>query len=108
MTTLDSLLDLTRRLPPQNIEHNLAQLVDICPDLADDLLSSVDQPLKVQRCEATGRDYLICDYNRDGDSHRSPWSNAYYPPLPDGTVPSPNLRKLEEAANDAFDVYREM
>jgi capping protein (actin filament) muscle Z-line, beta len=108
MSTLDSLLDLTRRLPPQNIEQNLAQLVDICPDLADDLLSSVDQPLKVQRCEVTGRDYLICDYNRDGDSHRSPWSNAYYPLLHDGTVPSPSLRKLEEAANDAFDVYREM
>jgi hypothetical protein len=39
---------------------------------------------------------------------RSPWSNEYDPPLDDGTVPSTKLRKLEVAANDAFDTYREM
>ena len=38
----------------------------------------------------------------------SPWSNEYDPPLDDGTVPSPKLRKLEIAANDAFNTYREM
>ena len=40
------------------------------PDLCEDLLSSVDQPLKVARDKATGKDYLLCDYNRDGDSYR--------------------------------------
>lgn len=40
--------------------------------------------------------------------HRSPWSNEYEPELSDGAVPSPTLRKLEVAANDAFDTYREM
>lgn len=39
---------------------------------------------------------------------RSPWSNEYDPPLEDGTVPVPKLRKLEIAANEAFDTYREM
>ena len=39
---------------------------------------------------------------------RSPWSNEYDPPLDDGTVPSPKLRKLEITANEAFDTYREM
>ena len=39
---------------------------------------------------------------------RSPWSNEYDPPLDDGTVPSVKLRKLEIAANEAFDTYREM
>jgi len=39
---------------------------------------------------------------------RSPWSNEYDPPLDDGTIPSVKLRKLEIAANDAFDTYREM
>lgn len=38
----------------------------------------------------------------------SPWSNEYDPPLDDGTVPSPKLRKLEITANEAFDTYREM
>lgn len=39
---------------------------------------------------------------------RSPWSNEYDPPLDDGTTPSAKLRKLEVAANAAFDTYREL
>jgi capping protein beta len=35
---LDCMLDLCRRLPPQRIEENLEALVELCPDLADDLL----------------------------------------------------------------------
>ena len=41
------------------------------PSLCEDLLSSVDQPLKIARDKETGKDYLLCDYNRDGDSYRS-------------------------------------
>ena len=67
---LDSMLDLMRRLPPTQIEENVSALVDICPDYADDLLGSVDQPLKVKTDAATGKEYLTCDYNRDGDSYR--------------------------------------
>jgi capping protein beta len=51
------------------------------PSLTEDLLSSVDQPLTVSRCRKTGRDYLLCDYNRDGDSYRSPWSGEFETPL---------------------------
>jgi capping protein beta len=105
---LDCALDLMRRLPPQKIEANLTALIDLVPHLCEDLLSSVDQPLKVARDKAVGKDYLLCDYNRDGDSYRSPWSNQYDPPLDDGTVPSERLRKLEIEANSAFDQYREM
>jgi capping protein beta len=68
----------------------------------------VDQPLQIRRCKKSGRDYLLCDYNRDGDSYRSPWSNEFDPPLDDGTVPSERVRKLEISANEAFDVYREL
>ncbi|OSD06419.1 f-actin capping protein beta subunit [Trametes coccinea BRFM310] len=105
---VDSMLDLMRRLPPTHVEENVASLVAMCPDYADDLLGSVDQPLKVMTDRATGKEYLACDYNRDGDSYRSPWSNEYDPPLEDGTTPSPKLRKLEIQANEAFDTYREM
>jgi capping protein beta len=70
MDLLDSMLDLTRRLPPMNIEENVSSLVELCPDYADELLGSVDQPLKLRTDRATGRDYLICDYNRDGESYR--------------------------------------
>lgn len=105
---MDCALDLMRRLPPQEIEKNLSDLIDLVPSLCEDLLSSVDQPLKIARDKEMGKDYLLCDYNRDGDSYRSPWSNTYDPPLEDGSMPSERLRKLEIDANHAFDQYREM
>jgi capping protein (actin filament) muscle Z-line, beta len=45
-------------MPPQNIVENLAGLLDIVPDLTEDLLSAVDQPLKV-RPEAERRAHLL-------------------------------------------------
>ncbi|XP_067946416.1 F-actin-capping protein subunit beta-like [Watersipora subatra] len=106
---LDCALDLMRRLPPQQIEKNLGDLIDLVPSLCEDLLSSVDQPLKIAKDKQTGRDYLLCDYNRDGDSYRSPWSNTYEPAMDEeGAMPSDRLRKLEVEANDAFDHYRQL
>jgi len=105
---LDCALDLMRRLPPSQIEDNLAGLIDIVPGLTEQLLAAVDQPLKIAHDPVSKRDYLLCDYNRDGDSYRSPWSNKYDPPLEDGMVPSPELRKTEVFANDAFDIYRDL
>ncbi|XP_048364816.1 F-actin-capping protein subunit beta-like [Sphaerodactylus townsendi] len=100
---LDCALDLMRHLPPQQIEKNLSDLIDLVPSLCEDLLSSVDQPLKIALDKVVGKDYLLCDYNRDGDSYRSPWSTKYNPPLEDGAMPSTRLRKLEMEANNAFD-----
>lgn len=105
---LDYALDLMRRLPPQQIEKNLTNLIDLVPNLCEDLLSAIDQPLKVARDKQIGKDYLVCDYNRDGDSYRSPWSNTYDPPFDEGILPSDRLRKLEKEANAAFEQYREM
>jgi capping protein beta len=100
-------LDLMRRLPPSRMEKSLEELVDLVPDLTDDLLNTVDQPLQVAK-GSDGRPYLLCDYNRDGDSYRSPWTNEYDPPLDDGVLPSDKLRQMETIANDVFDGYREM
>ncbi|KAK8150974.1 F-actin-capping protein subunit beta [Beauveria asiatica] len=130
----DSALDLLRRLNPKHTSEHLAAIISLAPDLTEDLLSSVDQPLTVRRCKQTGRDYLLCDYNRDGDSYRSPWSNQFDPPLDgaaggggggggggtggvgpggsegagEGAIPSERVRKMEVKANEAFDVYREL
>lgn len=108
---LDNALDLMRRLPPANIEENLAGLIDLVPDLTEDLLSAVDQPLKIAYDAHAKRDYLLCDYNRDGDSYRSPWSNKYDPPIEDGdggATPSAGLRAIEVQANEIFDIYRDL
>jgi len=105
---LDGALDMMRRLPPHHVQRNLSNLIDLVPDLCDDLLAAVDQPLKVGKDKKTGQDYLFCDYNRDGDSYRSPHTNEYDPPIDDGAVPSDYLRKLEIEMNSAFNQYREL
>jgi capping protein beta len=102
--------DLLRRLNPKDTSVNVSRLCSLAPNLTEDLLESVDVPLAVRRCTKTGREFLCCDYNRDGDSWRSPWSNQFEPPLEDGeaVVPSDKVRKMEVKANEAFDVYREL
>lgn len=110
----DAALDLLRRLNPTTLQENLNNLIELQPNLAQDLLSSVDVPLSTQKDSAdSNREYLCCDYNRDIDSFRSPWSNTYYPELSpkdlqDSAFPSAPLRKLEILANDSFDVYRDL
>lgn len=62
--------------------------------------------------EDEGREYLQCEYNKDGDSYRSPWSNKYFPPIeveddPDyqAIYPSPDLLEMEGKANELFYRY---
>jgi capping protein beta len=105
---LNSALNLIRRMPPANVENSLAGLLELVPQLTDDLLTHVDQPLKISQDKKTGKDYILCDYNRDGDSYRSPWSNTYFPAMGDGFLPSKRLRDIEVEANNLFDVYRKM
>lgn len=120
---LDAALDLLRRLDPKYVSHNLNNICTLIQsdsgdasekdEITQELLSSVDAPLKVSKCQQSGKDYLCCDYNRDGDSYRSPWSNKYYPaPLADDDEPPPYpsniLRQLEVKANESFDIYRDL
>ncbi len=54
----------------------------------------------------TGRNFLKCEYNRDGDSYRSPWSNKYFPCNTENPVfPTSDLLQLEQKANDVFARY---
>jgi capping protein beta len=59
-----------RRLPPNKIEQNISGLTNLLPNETDELLQRIDQPLVESVDSVTGRKYLQCDYNRDGDSYR--------------------------------------
>ena len=104
----DAALDLLRRLNPTTLQENLNNLIELQPNLAQDLLSSVDVPLSTQKDSAdSNREYLCCDYNRDIDSFRSPWSNTYYPELSpkdlqDSPFPSAPLRKFWDLNEEDF------
>ncbi|KAL8705344.1 MAG: hypothetical protein Q9201_001543 [Fulgogasparrea decipioides] len=104
----DSALDLLRRLPPHSTSANLNRICALAPSLTEDLLSSVDQPLQTRQCKKTKRDYLLCDYNRDGDSYRSPWSNEFEPEVEDAEYPSERVRKMEVRMGEGVEVYREL
>jgi capping protein beta len=63
-----------------------------CIEVAIDMISS--------------REYLKHEYNRDGESYRSPWSNKFFPEAPDCEFfPSPVLLSLEQKMNDVFAQY---
>lgn len=100
-------MGLMRRMPPKHTETALSALLSLLPHNSSDLLSQVDQPLQVLCDVDSGKEFILCEYNRDADSYRSPWSNKYHPPLDDGPHPSPELRKLEIEANEVFSVYRD-
>lgn len=72
---MDCALDLMRRLPPQQIEKNLSDLIDLVPSLCEELLSSVDQPLKIGSLHSLiGRRLAIlkCFSQRQGSRKRLP------------------------------------
>eukprot|EP00959_Pyramimonas_sp_CCMP1952_P110324 2308071-Pyramimonas_sp.AAC.1 len=45
---MDQALDLMRRMPPVNVQQNLGALLDLAPELTEELLSRVDQPLQTR------------------------------------------------------------
>ncbi|SSD59352.1 related to F-actin-capping protein subunit beta [Saccharomycodes ludwigii] len=121
----DAALDLLSRLNPGSVQENLMALISLEPTLADDLLSSVDQPLKLLKPKlqqqndnttGVGKDFLCCDYNRDGDYYRSPWTNKYYnlgtgqqtQETEESYFPGDELRNREQLFNDSFEVYKDM
>jgi len=108
----NAVYNLMRRMPVQNTTKSLSAVMSVAPELADDILPNIDEPLRVVKDSITGRDFVICDYNRDGDSYRSPHSNKYFDPetgkqTNNEFFPSADLRKLEETANLVFDRYRD-
>ena len=64
--------------------------------------------------ENQGAEYLKCEYNKDGDSYRSPWTNQYFPAIEieegeeEPVYPSAHLREMEEKANDIFQRYAKL
>jgi len=104
-------IEVMNCLPPKDAEQDLFRLTYMIPmedraDYEENLFQKVDLPLKTKTCSKTGKNFIAGEYNRDGDSHRSPWSNVYEPAIDGGLKPSEDLRALEERFNAIFDLYR--
>ena len=89
------------------MEQCFAGCLELAPDENEYLLQRVDQPLEVMEDSESGRQFLACDFNRDMDFYRSPWTNKYFPANDEEglNTPSAALRELEERANGLFQAY---
>eukprot|EP00929_Paragymnodinium_shiwhaense_P112021 TRINITY_DN80272_c0_g1_i1.p1 TRINITY_DN80272_c0_g1~~TRINITY_DN80272_c0_g1_i1.p1 ORF type:complete len:319 (+),score=123.20 TRINITY_DN80272_c0_g1_i1:162-1118(+) len=106
-------ISLLKRLPPQDLEKNLVAIAKIAPHLEANLQAFVTKPSKLKLDPEVNRYFIACEFNQDGNTHRSPWTNKYIPPPPGGQKeedklyrPGERLRRLEEAYNEVFDVYK--
>lgn len=103
-------LALLRRLPPQDLEQNLSDFETIAPHLEESLVAYVSRPLRLERDPEDTRFFIACEFNRVGDSYRSPWTNKYFPvPAAEekDSLPRPKrLRDIEVTFNEVFDAYK--
>jgi len=98
-------LNLIRRLPPAKTAQNIGAIAKLRPDIEEELHQKIDKPLEIAIDTKVNKEFLKSEYNRDGDSFRSPFSNEYFPPLEKALYPSSHLRELEEKAQPLFEEY---
>ncbi|XP_044474476.1 probable F-actin-capping protein subunit beta isoform X2 [Mangifera indica] len=67
---MEAALGLMRRMPPKHAETALSALLSLLPHHSSDLLSQVDQPLQTLHDVDSGKEFILCEYNRDADSYR--------------------------------------
>jgi len=102
-----SCIQLVRKLPPSKLDKNILAISNLVfedDELFNEFSQKVDHPAEVCKEDIQG-EFLKCEFNRDGDSYRSPLSNHYFPPLEDGKVLAKELRELEVTFNKVFPIY---
>ncbi|KAI8005984.1 putative F-actin-capping protein subunit beta [Camellia lanceoleosa] len=75
---MEAEMGLMRRIPPKHTETALSAILSLLPDHSFHLLSQVDQPLQVLCDMDCGKEFILCEYNRDADSYRYKCSPPEY------------------------------
>lgn len=104
-------LSLNRSMPPSQIAQTIEHINQIVSDedKQDEIVQRINRPFETGTDEEDGQTFLKCEYNKDGDSYRSPFSNKYFPALPedvqDAFYPTGQLLSLEEKMNSILFDY---
>lgn len=116
MSTISDCIHIMRKLPPSNLKKNingiffiikgLTNLIYEDDNLLNEFLQKIDQPLEIMEDEYGT--FIKSEFNRDGNSFRSPISNIYKPELTDGLMPSQEIRHLEIKFNKIFQNYAKL
>lgn len=107
VSKIHSCIKLIKQLPVSKIEDNINAVSNLIyeeDDLLNEFLQKVDNRAEVCRDDKLG-EFLMCEYNREEDSYRSPLSNKYFPELKGPTYPSESMRNLEIKFNKMFQNY---
>ena len=104
---------LLRTLPVSDAGGNRDTVYSLTASSAEippQLKTRLEFPLSVMEDTEKRKKFIACEMNRLGSSHRSPWSNKYFPPVADETagLPSDKSRSMEIEANELFESYKDL
>jgi capping protein beta len=85
------------------VERRLEEIMILNREVGENVQDVVYLPLQVGT-DTKGNEFILSDYNKSGESHRSPFTNEYVPPA-HGHMPSRRLREMELMANKGFQTY---
>jgi capping protein beta len=108
-TKLQDCIHLINRLPVSNFDKSMTAISNLIydeDDLLNEFLQKLDNRIEICRDDILG-EFIKSEYNREGDSYRSPHSNNYFPHTDDEDLkyPSKELRDLEIKLNKIFQIY---
>jgi len=101
-----AIMNLTKILP---VTESKTLITKICPffifkEEIKNVLYDFPLKLNINTSDPLGP-FIECEYNKDGDSYRSPWSNKYFPQKEIAKHLPKELRLLEEKINDLIKLY---
>ena len=101
-----AILNLTKILP---VSQASILNLKICPffvlkEEMKDIYRNFPLPFSINNSDPLGP-FIQSEYNKDGDSYRSPWSNTYFPPKESDKLLPKELRELEQKINQLIKVY---
>ena len=106
---IDNLFNLKQDLPQKSIP----KYIDIvCPSLVPidnkkNLLNIIPTPISINNSDSLGK-FINSEFNHDGESYRSPWSNQYFPINESKKRLVNELRELEIKLNKIIKMYAKL
>lgn len=102
----DAILNLTEILP---VDQASILNLQICPffilkEGMKDIVKNFPIKFTINKSDPLGP-FIESEYNKDGDSFRSPWSNKYFPPKESNKLLPNELRELEQRVNQLIKTY---
>ena len=107
--TIDLCVKTSKLLPTKKIPEFLNNIVSdfITQEGKKELHKIIASPLCINTSDSIGS-FITSEFNHDGDSYRSPWSNEYFPTTEGHKLLPNELRELEVRLNKLVKLYTKL